>query len=151
VLSPEQKVVLGVQLYDIIARSDKSAEQMPAFYGFMDRLGMAAQAIEIVHQLQTGERTDADVAQTGELPLEVLTFGRDAQADVWLKSLRPGERLIAFRYRATARARCFFADLHRPARDPRRTGAHLRGHHLLFQREEGRLPHARLSGDQRQR
>ncbi|MEQ1852218.1 MAG: ATP-binding cassette domain-containing protein [Chthoniobacteraceae bacterium] len=99
-LSAEQKVVLGVQLYDIIARSEKRDEQMPAFYGFMDRLGMAAQAIEIVHQLQAGEKADASVTQTGELPLEVLTFGRDAQADVWLKSLRPGERLIAFRYHA---------------------------------------------------
>lgn len=55
-LSPEQKIILGVQLYDIIARSDKSSQQMPAFYGFMERLGMAAQAIEIVHQLQAGKR-----------------------------------------------------------------------------------------------
>ena len=99
-LSPEQKVVLGVQLYDIIARSAKSEQQMPVFYGFMEHLGMAAQAIEIVHQLQAGEKADESVAPTGELPLEVLTFGRDAQADVWLKSLRPGERLIAFRYQA---------------------------------------------------
>ena len=97
-LSPEQKIILGVQLYDIIARSDKSSQQMPAFYGFMERLGMAAQAIEIVHQLQAGEKADQAVAQSGELPLEVLTFGRDAHADVWLKSLHPGELLIAFRY-----------------------------------------------------
>jgi ABC-type multidrug transport system ATPase subunit len=97
-LSPEQKIILGVQLYDIIARSDKSEQQMPGFYRFMERLGMAAQAIEIVHQLQAGEKADQAVAQSGELPLEVLTFGRDAQADVWLKSLHPGELLIAFRY-----------------------------------------------------
>ena len=98
VLSPEQKIILGVQLYDIIARSDKNDQQMPAFYGFMERLGMQAQAIEIVHQLQAGEKADQSVAPSGELPLEVLTFGRDAQADVWLKSLKPGELLIAFRY-----------------------------------------------------
>jgi ABC-type multidrug transport system ATPase subunit len=97
-LSAEQKVILGVQLYDIIARSDQSQHQMPMFYSFMDRLGMASQAIEIVHQLQAGEKADSSISQTGELPLEVLTFGRDAQADVWLKSLRPGERLMAFRY-----------------------------------------------------
>ncbi len=97
-LTPEQKIILGVQIYDIIARSDKNQQQMPAFYGFMERLGMAAQAIEIVHQLQAGEKADQAVAQSGELPLEVLTFGRDAQADVWLKSLHPGELLIAFRY-----------------------------------------------------
>ena len=97
-LTPEQKIILGVQIYDIIARSDKNNQQMPAFYAFMERLGMAAQAIEIVHQLQAGEKADQAVAQSGDLPLEVLTFGRDAQADVWLKSLHPGELLIAFRY-----------------------------------------------------
>src|SRR5207244_3370598 len=71
---------------------------MPAFYGFMQRLGMAAQAIEIVYQLQAGEKADQGVSQNGELPLEVLSFGRDAQADVWLKSLHAGELLVAFRY-----------------------------------------------------
>ena len=49
-------MMLGVQLYDLIARSDKNQQQMPAFYAFMERLGMAAQAIEIVHQLQAGEK-----------------------------------------------------------------------------------------------
>jgi len=97
-LTPEQKIILGVQLYDLIARSDKKDQQMPVFYGFMERLGMTAQAVEIVHQLQAGDKADATVSPTGELPLEVLTFGRDANADVWLKSLRPGELLIAFRY-----------------------------------------------------
>ncbi len=97
-LSPEQKILLGVQIYDIIARSDKSQQQMPSFYGFMQRLEMAAQAVEIVYQLQAGEKADQGISQSGELPLEVLTFGRDAQADVWLKSLHPGELLIAFRY-----------------------------------------------------
>jgi ABC-type multidrug transport system ATPase subunit len=99
-LKPEQKVMLGVQLYDIIARPDggERVQQMPAFYTFMEKLGMAAQAIEIVHQLQGGDRADKSLAANGELPLEVLTFGRDAQADVWLKSLQPGERLLAFRY-----------------------------------------------------
>lgn len=99
-LKPEQKVMLGVQLYDIIARPDggERVQQMPAFYTFMEKLGMAAQAIEIVHQLQGGDRADKSLAANGELPLEVLTFGRDAQADVWLKSLQPGERLLTFRY-----------------------------------------------------
>ena len=90
-LSAEQKIILGVQLFDIIARSDRSQQQMPAFYGFMEHLGMATQAIEIVHQLQAGEKADATVSQSGELLLEVLSFGRDAQADVWLKSLRCDE------------------------------------------------------------
>jgi ABC-type multidrug transport system ATPase subunit len=99
-LNPEQKVMLGVQLYDLIAQPDGGAhqQQMPAFYTFMEKLGMAAQAIEIVHQLQGGDKADKSLAANGELPLEVLTFGRDAQADVWLKSLQPGERLLTFRY-----------------------------------------------------
>jgi hypothetical protein len=41
-LQPEQKVMLGVQLYDLIARSDQVQNQMPEFYAFMDRMGMAA-------------------------------------------------------------------------------------------------------------
>ena len=130
-LSPEQKVVLGVQLYDIIARSDKSQQQMPTFYGFMDHLGMAAQAIEIVHQLQSGEKADENVAPTGELPLEVLTFGRDAQADVWLKSLRPGERLIAFRYQALTLLKKQIEDHHKW------TGS-LRARHILDHWNESR-------------
>src|SRR5688572_27452975 len=97
-LQAEQKVMLGVQLYDLISRSGTVQKQMPDFYAFMDRLGMAAQAIEIVHQLQGGERADPSLTQSGELPLEILTFGHDSQADVWLKSLQPDERIIAFRY-----------------------------------------------------
>ena len=100
VLGPEQKIMLGVQLYDIIARVGEGQKQMPSFYAFMDRLGMAAQAIEIVHQLQSGEKADKSVAQPGELPLEILTFGRDAQADVWLKGFHADERLVAFRFHA---------------------------------------------------
>ena len=100
VLGPEQKIMLGVQLYDIIARVGEGQKQMPSFYAFMDRLGIAAQAIEIVHQLQSGEKADKSVAQSGELPLEILTFGRDAQADVWLKGFHADERLVAFRFHA---------------------------------------------------
>src|SRR6478736_8384140 len=98
VLQPEQKVMLGVQLYDLIARSDKVQKQMSEFYAFMDRMGMAAQAIEIVHQLQGGDKADATLAQSGELPLEILSFGHDSHADVWLKSLQADERIVAFRY-----------------------------------------------------
>ena len=79
-LTPEQKIILGVQIYDIIARSDKNHQQMPAFYGFMERLGMAAQAIEIVHQLQAGEKADQAVAQSGELPLDSSPSQRISRA-----------------------------------------------------------------------
>lgn len=97
-LPPEKKVMLGVQLYDLISRAGKGPEQMTAFYAFTEKLGIAAQAIEIVHLLSAGEIADDEMFQGGDTPLEVLTFGQDRQCDVWIKSLRGGERLFAFRY-----------------------------------------------------
>jgi ABC transport system ATP-binding/permease protein len=97
-LAPEKKVMLGVQLYDLISRAGINDEQLKAFYGFTEKLGIAAQAIEIVHLLSAGEKADRALFQSSEMPLEVLTFGHDAQCDVTLKSLHPGERMLAFRY-----------------------------------------------------
>ncbi len=97
-LPPEKKVMLGVQLYDLISRAGKNSEQMKAFYAFTERLGIAAQAIEIVHLLSAGEKSDHDLFREGGTPLEVLTFGQDQTCDVWIKSLHGNERLLAFRY-----------------------------------------------------
>lgn len=97
-LEPEKKVMLGVQLYDLISRAGKNEEQMKAFYAFNEKLGIAAQAIEIVHLLSAGEKADRSIFRDGETPLEVLTFGHDQQSDIWLKSLHGDERLLAFRY-----------------------------------------------------
>jgi len=97
-LGEERKVMLGVQLYDLIARAGLHQEQVIAFYSFMTKLGMAAQAIDIVYQLNATEGADTNVYQQGSSPLESLTFGPDVTADVVQRGLAPGDRLIAFRY-----------------------------------------------------
>ena len=50
-LSTDRKIMLGVQLYDLISQAGLKQEQVVAFYSFMSQLGMAAQAIDIVYQL----------------------------------------------------------------------------------------------------
>src|SRR5437763_871189 len=64
----------------------------------MSQLGMAAQAIDIVYQLNASEDSDASIYQRGAPPLEALSFGTNGAADVTLKSLTGNDRLLAFRY-----------------------------------------------------
>ena len=54
-LSTERKIMLGVQLYDLISQAGMDQQQVVAFYSFMTQLGMAAQAIDIVYQLNASE------------------------------------------------------------------------------------------------
>ncbi len=97
-LGPERKVMLGVQLYDLISKAGMEQQQVVNFYSFMTQLGMAAQAIDIVYQLNAAEESDKTVYQHGQSPLEALTFGASGAADVKLKGLAGPERLVAFRY-----------------------------------------------------
>jgi len=97
-LEEERKVMLGVQLYDLIARAGLKQESVLAFYSFMTQLGMAAQAIDIVYQLNATESADSNVFQKGATPLESLTFGSDNSSEVVQSGLGQGDRLIAFRY-----------------------------------------------------
>ena len=97
-LSTERKVMLGVQLYDLISKAGMEQKEVVAFYGFMTQLGMAAQAIDIVYQLNAAEESDKNIYQQGQSPLESLTFGANGQSDVKLKGLAGHERLVAFRY-----------------------------------------------------
>jgi ABC-type multidrug transport system ATPase subunit/ABC-type multidrug transport system permease subunit len=97
-LSNERKIMLGVQLYDLISRAGMDQQQVVAFYSFMTQLGMAAQAIDIVYQLNASDEGDKAVYQQGQSPLESLTFGSKGHADVVLKGMRGDERLVAFRY-----------------------------------------------------
>src|SRR5437773_2469289 len=97
-LSTERKIMLGVQLYDLISQAGLKQEQVVAFYSFMSQLGMAAQAIDIVYQLNASEDADPSLYQRGASPLESLSFGTDHAADVTLKSLSGSDRLLAFRY-----------------------------------------------------
>ncbi len=97
-LSTERKVMLGVQLYDLISKAGMERSQVVTFYSFMTQLGMAAQAIDIVYQLNAAEESDKGIYQQGQSPLESLTFGGNNAADVKLKGLEGNERLVAFRY-----------------------------------------------------
>src|SRR5438132_3912830 len=64
----------------------------------MSQLGMAAQAIDIVYQLNASEESDPAIYQRGASPLESISFGNNGQSDVMLKSLAASDRLLAFRY-----------------------------------------------------
>src|SRR5258707_733667 len=97
-LSQDRKIMLGVQLYDLIAKAGMQQEQVIAYYSFMSQLGMAAQAIDIVYQLNSADSADPSVYQKGTSPLESLVFGEDGTVDVPLKELKGGERLMAYRY-----------------------------------------------------
>jgi energy-coupling factor transporter ATP-binding protein EcfA2 len=97
-LSADRKIMLGVQLYDLISQAGLKQEQVVAFYSFMSQMGMAAQAIDIVYQLNASEDSDPSIYQHGASPLESLSFGPDGKADVTLKNLNDVDRLMAFRY-----------------------------------------------------
>ncbi|MDQ6654677.1 MAG: ATP-binding cassette domain-containing protein [Verrucomicrobiota bacterium] len=97
-LSADRKIMLGVQLYDLISQAGLKQEQVIAFYSFMSQLGMAAQAIDIVYQLNASEDADQSIFQRGASPLESVSFGQNGSSDVILKSLSGTDRLLAFRY-----------------------------------------------------
>ena len=50
-LSPDRKILLGIQLWDLICRAGQQGDQVVLFYKFMAGVGMTAQAIDIVYQL----------------------------------------------------------------------------------------------------
>ena len=141
-LSTDRKIMLGVQLYDLISQAGLKQEQVVAFYSFMSQLGMAAQAIDIVYQLNASEDSDPAVYQRGASPLESISFGNNGQSDVMLKSLmrqRPAARLSLSRFdpaeelqraervgpRPAAGARRVLPHLSGPTHSGRRSGAHL--------------------------
>src|SRR5437588_11756386 len=64
----------------------------------MSQLGMAAQAIDIVYQLNASEDADPSIYQRGASPLESLSFGSNGKADIRMKNLADSDRLMAFRY-----------------------------------------------------
>src|ERR1700686_4579294 len=97
-LSTDRKIMLGVQLYDLISQAGLKQEQVVAFYSVMSQLGMAAQAIDIVYQLNASEDSDPSIYQRGASPLESLSFATNGKGDVTLKSLAENDRLLAFRY-----------------------------------------------------
>ncbi|MGC1481873.1 MAG: ATP-binding cassette domain-containing protein [Chthoniobacterales bacterium] len=99
-LNDDRKILLGVQLYDLIAKAGLKQEQVVAYYSFMALLGMAAQAIDIVYQLNANEQGDAHIYQQGSSPLEAVSFGASdgPKCDVVLKDFTANERLLGYRY-----------------------------------------------------
>src|SRR5260370_41140524 len=81
-MPPDRKIMLAVQLYDLIAKAGMQQEQVISYYSFMSQLGMAAQAIDIVYQLNAAESADPSIYQKGTSPLESIVFGSGSTADV---------------------------------------------------------------------
>jgi len=98
-LGEDRKILLGIQLYDLVHRSGMNTDNMAAYYSFMEQLGTASQAIDIVYQLNSdtpdprGEFFAADSS-----PLEVIIFGSDAEADVRMQELTGTNRLAVYRH-----------------------------------------------------
>jgi hypothetical protein len=97
-LGDERKILLGVQLYDLIARAGLKSEAVVAYYEFMSRLGMASQAIDIVYQLNADDKADSSIYSSGTSPLEMVSFGFQENTDVVLADFAPSERLNTYRY-----------------------------------------------------
>lgn len=98
-LTHEQKVLLGVQLYLLISRSQQNQRQMVEFYLFMTNLGIAAQAIDIVYQLNAGDKPPEDgFSSKGGQPLDTLRIGSTTPCDVLLRSLSADCSVVAFRF-----------------------------------------------------
>lgn len=97
-LSEERKLLLGIQLYDLISRAGMKSDQVVAYYSFMGKLGMAAQAVDIVYQLNTEDGREAVIYSEGTSPLEALSLGPESTCDVALRGFGDGERLMAYRY-----------------------------------------------------
>ena len=94
-----EKILLGVQLYVLVSRARFQGQQLLAFYQFMTNLGVAAEAIDIVYQLNasTGEGEPASDPDM-ERPLESLFIAGRAPGDVVLPPLPDGYSLAAFRF-----------------------------------------------------
>ncbi len=97
-LDNDRKILLGVQLYDLIFRSGMKEDQVTAYYDFMAKLGMADQAIDIVYQLNANEETDPAPASDNSSQLEKLSFGHPDTHDVGLRDLPQEEFLLAYRF-----------------------------------------------------
>lgn len=98
-ISDERKILLGVQLYDLISKAGLPQEQVIAYYSFMAQLGMAAQAIDIVYQLNADDQSEAGIYHEGASPLEAVSFGASSHNDVSVVGLQNEERIVAYRYR----------------------------------------------------
>jgi len=103
-LSADEKILLAVQLFVLLSRAPSRKEHLIAFYLFMNNLGVASEAIDLVYQLdedsiiQTREEDEGDDEPMGR-PLETIRIGATEDADLVLENLPEGCLALAFRYR----------------------------------------------------
>ena len=98
-LSEERKILLGVQLYDLISRAGLKQDQIVAYYSFTSSLGMGAQAIDIVYQLNANEGgASPGIYHQGASPLEAVSFGKAGESEVALRGFAVGQRILGYRY-----------------------------------------------------
>src|SRR3989440_4768872 len=64
-LGTDRKIMLGVQLYDLISQAGLKQAKVVAVYSFMSQLWMAGQASDILYQLNASEDADAPNPQRG--------------------------------------------------------------------------------------
>ena len=100
-LEPQEKILLGMQLYVLISRARMPAQLLRQFYLFMTGLGVAAEAVGLVHQLNAGDVGEPEVAAPGAgvQPLDSLSISGRPPADVVLENLPEGQALAVFRLR----------------------------------------------------
>ena len=60
---------------------------------------MAAQAIDIVHELKANDQNDVGIYHEGTSPLEMVSFGPQDHCDDLLPGLSGNERILAYRYK----------------------------------------------------
>ena len=98
-LPPEEKILLGVQLYVLISSGfELHREQLIHFYLFMTNLGVASEAIDLVYQLNRDSEEEGSSEGIGQ-PLEVLRISGDEGSDLTLESLPPDHALLSFAFR----------------------------------------------------
>ncbi len=98
-LPPDRKILLGIQLYDLISRAGQRPDQVLKYYSFMSRLGMGAQAIDIVYQLNAPDAPDAATTPSSASPLETLSIGPEgSNADVTFRDFAFDDRLVIYRF-----------------------------------------------------
>jgi len=104
----EEKVLLGVQLYVLISRAGLPKESLITYYQFMTTLRVAAEAINIVYQLNSDEKSNLKIAEDFPIEpdegnafprrLESLVFSTSEPADVIITSSSGEHSVAAFRF-----------------------------------------------------
>lgn len=98
-LSEDRKILLGIQLYDLVHRAGMNKDNMAAYYSFMEQLGTASQAIDIVYQLNSDALPpESEFYEANASPLEAIIFGSGKNVDVPMRELSGDNRLATYRH-----------------------------------------------------